>query len=78
MESVIEEIVPISAILTLFLFLPWLIFHYMTRIREARSLDEESQALFESTVEKTELMEERIEVLERILDAEVPGWRSHK
>ena len=51
MESVIDEIVPISAILTLFLFLPWLVFHYITRIREAKSLDEESQALFESAVE---------------------------
>ncbi len=31
MEYVIDGIVPISAILILFLFLPWLVFHYLTQ-----------------------------------------------
>ena len=76
MESLTEDIVPISAILTLFLFLPWMMFHYVTRIRQARRLDEESQEVFESTLHRVEVMDERIHTLERILDVEVPDWRS--
>ncbi|WP_299729386.1 envelope stress response membrane protein PspB [uncultured Endozoicomonas sp.] len=78
MEYVIDDIVPLSAILILFLFLPWLIFHYLTQLRQARQLDEESQELFESTVHRVEVMEERVHVLERILDTEVPGWRNRQ
>ncbi|MGY0215769.1 envelope stress response membrane protein PspB [Endozoicomonadaceae bacterium StTr2] len=77
MEAVIiEELVPISAILVLFLFLPWLVFHYVTQIRQSKRLDEESQELFESTVHRMEVMEDRVHTLERILDAEVPDWRN--
>ncbi|OED43050.1 phage shock protein B [Endozoicomonas sp. (ex Bugula neritina AB1)] len=71
-----EDIVPISAILTLFLFLPWIVFHYVGRIRQARRLDDESQEMYESAIHRVELMEERIHTLERILDAEVPDWRN--
>ena len=76
MESLTDEIVPISAILTLFLFLPWMIFHYVSQARQARQLDEEHQEVFESAVHRVELMEERIHTLERILDTEVPDWRN--
>ncbi|MGO0308503.1 envelope stress response membrane protein PspB [Endozoicomonas acroporae] len=78
MEYVIDGIVPISAILILFLFLPWLVFHYLTQLRQARQLDEDSQELFEATVHRVEVMEERVHVLERILDNEVPGWRTRQ
>jgi phage shock protein B len=72
----LEGLIPISAILVLFLFLPWLIFHYTSRIRQSRQLDEESQELFESAVQRVEIMEDRIHTLERILDSEVPDWRA--
>ncbi|MBO9483007.1 envelope stress response membrane protein PspB [Salinisphaera sp. G21_0] len=78
MEYVIDGIVPISAILILFLFLPWLVFHYLTQLRQARQLDEDSQELFEATVHRVEVMEERVHVLERILDNEVPDWRTRQ
>ncbi|CAM3660410.1 envelope stress response membrane protein PspB [Parendozoicomonas haliclonae] len=75
MESVLHDIVPLSTILTLFLFLPWLIFHYVMKVRDSRRLDEESRVLFEETVHRVEHVQERVHTLERILDAEVPGWR---
>ena len=75
MEPLLNDIVPVMGILTLFLFLPWLIFHYIMKVRDARRLDEESQALFEETVDRVEHIQERIFTLERILDAEVPDWR---
>ena len=78
MEYIIDDIVPISTILILFLLLPWLVFHYLTQLRQAKQLDEESQELFEATVHRVEVMEERVHVLERILDNEVPGWRNRQ
>ena len=80
MEAMPEAVISLSAIVVpivvLFLFLPWLIFHYMSKARQQRQLDEESQLLFESAVNRVEEMEERVHTLERILDSEVPGWRN--
>ena len=76
MEAMLEGLIPISAIFVLFLFLPWLVFYYVSRIRQSKQLDEESQELFEVAVQRVEMMEDRMHTLERILDSEVPDWRS--
>ncbi len=76
MEEILDGLVPISAILSIFLFLPWMIFHYVSQNRRSKQLDEESQELFESAVQRVEVMEDRVHTLERILDSEVPDWRN--
>ena len=76
MEVTFDSLMPLSVILITCLFLPWLIFHYISQIRAAKYLDQESQELFEHTVQKVETMEDRIHTLERILDSEVPDWRN--
>ncbi len=54
----------------------WIIFHYVTRWRTARSLSAEDERMLGELWESAERMEGRIQALERILDAEAPGWRS--
>ncbi len=54
----------------------WIIAHYMTRWRTAKTLTAEDEKLLADLWKSAESMDQRIRVLERILDAEVADWRS--
>lgn len=53
----------------------WLIIHYSTRWRSARTLSADDEKILADLWESVPKMEGRIKNLERILDAEVPHWR---
>lgn len=53
----------------------WIIFHYVTRWRTAKALSAEDERMLGELWESAQRMETRIHALERILDAEAPGWR---
>ncbi len=53
----------------------WIIAHYATRWRTARTLSREDEALLVDLRGGVDRMEARIRTLERILDAEAAGWR---
>ena len=54
----------------------WVIAHYVTRWRTAKTLTGRgTRKLLRSLWQSAAKMEERIKTLERILDAEAPGWR---
>lgn len=55
----------------------WIIFHYITRWRTARALSTDDERLLAELWESAHRMEARVQALERILDAEAPGWRRH-
>jgi phage shock protein B len=54
----------------------WIIFHYAFKTRNSRQMNTADAAAFEDLSRTAARMESRMEVLERILDAEVPSWRS--
>ncbi len=51
----------------------WIIAHYVTRWRMAKSLSPEDEKQFGDLWQIAERMEERIHTIERILDREMPG-----
>ncbi|MDQ2801736.1 MAG: envelope stress response membrane protein PspB [Pseudomonadota bacterium] len=53
----------------------WIVAHYATRWRTARALSREHEQVLGELYEAAQRMEDRAESLERILDAEAPGWR---
>jgi phage shock protein B len=53
----------------------WLIAHYLTRWRTAKSLSAEDEQMLAELWETAPRLEERLANLEGILDAEVPSWR---
>lgn len=71
-----ELLVPIVAILSLFVILPGMVMYFADRKRrwqqEQAGATTGNQTQLLSIAEK---MERRIEALEKILDAESPGWR---
>ena len=53
----------------------WIIAHYVTRWRTAKTLSSEDEKLLAELWQTAEKMEGRIGNLERILDAEAQDWR---
>ena len=56
----------------------WIIAHYITRWRTAKTLSGGDEKLLRTLWQDAAKLEERIKTLERILDAEAPGWREPK
>jgi phage shock protein B len=53
----------------------WIIAHYLTRWRATRRLSGEDEKALSELWQSARRIETRIEALERVLDAEAPGWR---
>jgi phage shock protein B len=56
----------------------WIIVHYLTKWRMTRGLSAEDERLLAELWESASRMEGRIVTLEKILDAEAPGWRARQ
>lgn len=67
----------IGLILALTIVAPlWIVFHYVTRWRTSKTMTKEDEKILRDLWQTAERMETRVANLERILDAEAPGWRS--
>jgi phage shock protein B len=53
----------------------WIIAHYSTRWKATKALSSDEEQMLEELWKSSERMEQRINALERILDAEVTDWR---
>ncbi len=72
-----EELVPLFAIVCLFVILPGMGMWFADRQRRWKSQQNETAQIDHADLLRVaERMEKRIEALERILDAEAPNWRS--
>jgi phage shock protein B len=70
--------VPAGVVAVLFLVIVapiWIVAHYGTRWRTARMLSREQERMLAELHDLAQRMEGRVNSLERILDAEAPGWR---
>ncbi len=59
----------------LFLGLPWLVLHYMTRWRTAATLTREDENLLDELYDLARRLEDRMTTIERIIAADDPNWK---
>lgn len=64
-----EMIVPLIAILALFVVLPGMVFHYITLWRRQKTLQPDDERMLEDLWRSAKAMERRIETLESLLEA---------
>jgi phage shock protein B len=64
-------IIFISAIVPL-----WLILHYVTKWKSTKVITADDETLLIDLRGSAEKLEQRLHVMERILDDEVPDWRA--
>ena len=67
--------VPIIAIGTLFIGLPWLVFHYITKWKSAATLPVEDERLLDDLYNLARRLEDRMHTVERLFQVAHPDWR---
>ncbi len=63
------------AVLTLFIGLPWLVFHYITKWKTAATLTGSDEKLLDDLHDAARRLDDRLCTIERIMTAENPNWR---
>ena len=71
-----DVLIPLIVVPILFIGLPWLIFHYITRWKTAATLTTSDETLLEELHDLARRLDDRICSIERILTAENPNWRA--
>jgi phage shock protein B len=69
-DAVIALSVGLPAIICLFVVLPWMILHYISKARSSGALSEEDGRMLEDLWRSAKTMERRIETMERLLEPE--------
>ena len=71
-----EALIPLFGILGIFVLLPWIIFHYVTKWKTAATLTTEDENLLDELHDLARRLDERMCTVERIVQADNPNWRS--
>ena len=72
----IEALIPLSAILAIFVGMPWLFLHYTTKWKQAKTLTVDDENLLDDLNDTARRLEERVVTIERIMTAENPNWKN--
>ena len=72
-----EVLIPAIVCAILFLGLPWLIFHYVTKWKTAKVLTNDDEKLLDDLYEAARRLDDRLCTIERIMTAENPNWRQN-
>ncbi|MEO7655249.1 MAG: envelope stress response membrane protein PspB [Sphingomicrobium sp.] len=72
-----EMFVPAIVMAILFIGFPWLVFHYMTKWKQAKTLTNSDEKLLDELNDVARRLDDRVCTIERIMTAENPDWRQH-
>ena len=70
--------VPVTLFLTLFIGLPWLILHYLTKWKSGRGISPQDEVLLDDLHEMARRLDARLDSVERIVAADNPNWKEGK
>jgi phage shock protein B len=71
-----DALIPILICGMLFVALPWIIFHYVSKWKTAATLTTEDENLLDELHELARRLDDRMVTIERIVQAENPNWRA--
>ncbi len=74
----IGDLTGLVAVLAIFVGIPWMLLSFITRWKQMRSLSGEDENVLDDVNETSRRLEQRIQTIERILDAENPNWRKDR
>ena len=67
--------VPLIAITSLFIGMPWIILHYVTKWKQAPKITAEDEGLLDELYSLARRLEDRLHTVERIVAADNPDWK---
>ncbi|WP_439544712.1 envelope stress response membrane protein PspB [Sandarakinorhabdus sp.] len=73
-----DIIVPVAIVGMLFIGLPGLILHYLTKWKSQTGISSQDEALLDELHELARRLDQRLESVERIVAAENPNWKDNR
>ncbi len=70
-----EGIIALGIVGIIFIGLPWIILHYISKSRSSRNLTEDDERMLEDLWRSARTMERRIETLERLVEPDAAPSR---
>lgn len=70
------DITAVVAISSIFIGLPWLILHYVTKWKGAATLTREDENLLDDLHDTARRLDDRLATIERIMTADNPNWKT--
>ena len=72
-----DVVLPVAIVGMLFIGLPWLMLHYLTKWKQAKTLTVDDENLLDDMHETARRLEDRLITIERIMSADNPNWKSN-
>ena len=69
-----EVFLPVVVVALLFIGLPWLVMHYITKWKQSPSLTNEDETLLDDMYDTARRLEDRLHTIERIVAADHPDF----
>jgi phage shock protein B len=73
-----EVLVPVFVVGMLFIGLPWLILHYVTRWKTAATLTNDDERMLGDMNELARRLEDRLDTVERLVAQDNPEWQPRR
>jgi phage shock protein B len=73
-----DIIVPVAVVGMLFIGLPGMILHYLTKWKSQTGISQQDEALLDELHDLARRLDQRIETVERIIAAENPNWKDSR
>ena len=70
-----DSFIALIGIVSLFIGLPWLVFHYITKWKTTARLTGSDEKLLDELYDLARRLDDRLCSIERIMTAENPNWR---
>lgn len=73
-----DVLVPVMVVGMLFVALPWLVLHYVTRWKTAATLTNDDERMLGDMHELARRLEDRLDTVERLVAQENPDWQPRR
>lgn len=73
-----DILVPVMVVGMLFVALPWLVLHYVTRWKTAATLTNDDERMLGDMHELARRLEDRLDTVERLVAQENPDWQPRR
>lgn len=70
-----DDFIPFVAIVAIFIGLPWVILHYITRWKTAATITTDDEVLLEELYNLAKRLDERMDTVERLVASDNPEFR---
>ena len=70
-----EDLIPLTAVLAIFVGLPWMILHYITKWKTGATLTNGDEALLEELYQLARRLDDRMDTVERLVASDNPEFK---